>query len=157
MGDTHLNFWMVFQLNCPHNLPSCGWLWLTSHMGQPLFEMGLTCVCVVPGDSHFRKGGPNTNIKFFHYCLKHYMNDTINIIPYRYKTWMGFVWQISMKLESSSNRVFSSATPWSPLESNWCNMEWPPSDKWSMHSVCGKMCGSAAMYLIGVFHTMKHL
>ena len=29
-----------------------------------------------------------------------------NIIPCRYKTWMRFVWQISMKLESSSNQGF---------------------------------------------------
>ena len=41
-----------------HNLVSCGLMWLTGFMGQPLFALGLTCVCFVSRDLLSLKGVP---------------------------------------------------------------------------------------------------
>ena len=49
-----------------HNLVSCGLMWLTSFMGQPLFALGLTCICFVSRDFLSLKGGPSANSKLIH-------------------------------------------------------------------------------------------
>ena len=41
-----------------HNLVSCSLMWLTGYMGQPLFALGLTCVCFVSIDFLSLKGVP---------------------------------------------------------------------------------------------------
>ena len=58
--------WGGVQEEFGHNLVSCGLIWLTGFMGQPLFALGLTCVCFVSIDFLSLKGGPSANSIFFH-------------------------------------------------------------------------------------------
>ena len=55
---------------------SCGLMWLTGFMGQPLFALGLGCVCFVSRDFLSLKGGPSTNRNFFHKFSKYKLKGT---------------------------------------------------------------------------------
>ena len=88
-----------------HNLLSCGWMWLTSFMGQPVFVLCLICVCFVPRDFLSLKRGPSTNSNFSKLIFKISFeghNQNLQRNPDRFKTWMECVRQILIKLEMSS-------------------------------------------------------
>ena len=61
-----------------HNLLSCGWMWLTSFIGQHLFTFGLTCVCVVHRDFLSLKGSPRAN-SIFHYFSNYHLKGTTKV------------------------------------------------------------------------------
>ena len=92
--------------------PSCGWMWLTSFMGQPLFTLGLTCVCFVPRDFLPLQGGSSTNSIFFINFQNIILRTppSLQKNPCRFKTGMEFLRQVSLKLKMSS--IFCSH-PWS--------------------------------------------
>ena len=101
-----------FKITCElWNLISkpCTEVQLAVSVGQLLFTVGLPMFALSLVDLLFFLWGPCTNIWFFLFLSKvsfegHTQNLQKN--PCGFKTWMGFVWQIVIKLGTSSIWVF---------------------------------------------------
>ena len=77
---------LKIQVEFPHSLLRCGWLWV----------------------------GDNLFLRFFYFChnmiWRTQTKSSKNLC--RFKTWIGFVWQILIKLATSSIRVFLQLRLW---------------------------------------------
>ena len=121
--------------------------------GQPLFTLGLPMFALSLVVFLSLLWATSTNIYFL-------VKSTIwrtHKSPCRFKTWLGFVGQILIKLRTSSI-CFSSVAVWCPLRSNLCKHAGDHSVTTeactSPHITCHGLCGIEVWKLIGVISTM---
>ena len=85
--------------------------------GQPMFTLRLPMFDLSRADFLSLLWSPSTNIKLFYFCQKYRLKDTRKIFKNscRFKTWMGFVGQILIKLGTSSIWGFLLLSVWYSL------------------------------------------
>ena len=78
-------------------------MWLAVSGGQPLFTLELTMFALSQVDFLSLLWASSTDIYFINFCQKYPLKDTKSSKknPCRFKTWMGFVGQILIKLGTS--------------------------------------------------------
>ena len=89
--------------------------------GATFVYFGIIYVCFIPIILHVFDMGPQYQHWFFYSCQKYHLKDKRKIfknIPCWYKTWMGVVTQILIKLETSSIWGFPQLSLWCRLRSN---------------------------------------
>ena len=68
-----------FKLYFPHSLLICGWIWLASPIGQPLFTLSVTCVYFVPKHFLSLKGSPSTKPKILNVLVQGHNKNLQNV------------------------------------------------------------------------------
>ena len=132
------------------------WILITACLGAVGCEWGTTpvyfgviYVCFVPRILPVFVVGPKYQHPFFLFMSRISFEGHKQIlqkIPCRFKTWMGLVGQILIKLKTSFIRGFLQL-PFEALLGQTC--WWPLSDHWSVHLTCPGLCGMEVWKLIG--------
>ena len=123
--------------------------------GQPLFTLGLPMLASSLAYFLSLPWGPSTNVDFVYLCQKYHLNDTNKLFKNhcRFKTWMGLVGQILIKLKTSFIRGFLQLSfdvlLWVTYANTLVATQWPlkrsphlPGSVWygGLEAHCAMLC-----------------
>ena len=130
--------WGGVQESFGHNLLSCGWLWLTSFMGQLLFAFGLNLCLLSSHRLPVPERGFQYKQQFFHWFLKYHLEGTTEIYK-EIHVGLKLEWSLYDKYWWSWKCLLFGVFFSHPLKlcAEWLmqTQQWPLSDHSSMHCI----------------------